>query len=413
MNIPYSPFALVSMAILSDISLILLYRENLLDNNKKLIFSYAFIVLAFTLRTMCLDHVTLDYTDFLSRWVQHFRDNGGFSALSDSIGNYNLPYLYFLALFSYLKIPDLYLIKLLSIIFDIVLAWACMKLCGTISYSKNKKLIVFLVVLLLPTVILNGSYWGQCDSIYVAFGVLSIWLALNNRPVLSVICITLSFAFKLQAVFLMPVFFVLLLSGNIKLRHLPIFPITYIITAIPAILAGRPFADTITLYFNQAGSIGDGLNYNSPSIFAFINNEVNSDLFSKLGIIAAFLFILIIYLWLIRKYNYITPEIILLTSALFCTSIPFLLPHMHDRYFLSADIFSCIIAVTFPKYFPMPILVSFASLLGYHAYLKMTYLLPMHMGSCTIILVLYLLIAEIYLQFKDSFDNNLDFLYFE
>lgn len=412
MNITNSPIILVSMPVLAAVSVILLYRENLLDNNKRLVSSFIFIALAFFLRTLCIDHITLDYTDFLSHWVQYFRDNGGFRALSGSIGNYNLPYLYFLAVFSYFKTPDLYLIKLLSIIFDIILAWACMKLCGTLSYSKNKRLVVFIAVLLMPTVILNGSYWGQCDSIYVAFGVLSIWLAMKGRPVLSVICITLSFAFKLQAVFLMPVFFVLMLSGNIKIRHLPVFPLTYVITAMPAILAGRPFWDTITLYFEQTGSIGDGLNYNSPSIFAFIRGDVNTVILSKFGVFFAFLFIFIIYLWLIRKRKYITHEILLLTSALFCTCIPFLLPHMHDRYFFSADIFSCIVAVIIPKYFPLPILINFASLLGYHAYLKMAYIMPMHIGSCAVVLAIYLLIAELYLKFKDSLDNKSNFCSF-
>ena len=401
MNISGSPMVIIPMSILAVISVLLLYREKLLDNNKRLVFAVVGIVLAFVLRTICINHVTLDYIDFLSHWVQYFRDYGGVSALSDSIGNYNLPYLYFLSLFSYLKIPDLYLIKLLSIIFDIVLAWACMKLCGVISNSKNKKLITFLSILLLPTVILNGSYWGQCDGIYVAFGVLSIWLALDNRPVLSIVCISLSFAFKLQAVFLMPVFFVLMLNGKIKIKHLPVFPVTYIITALPAIFAGRPFLDTITLYFNQTGSIGDGLNYNSPSVFAFIRNASNTEFLSTLGIIFAFLFIFIIYIWLIIKRKYITEKTILLVSALFCTTIPFFLPHMHDRYFFAADIFSFILAVIIPRCYLLPILVSFASLLGYHAYLKMFYILPMNMGSCALIIVISILITEIYSSYKD------------
>ena len=42
---------------------------------------------------------------------------GGFAAVKLPIGNYNAPYLYFLAAISYLPIPDLYLIKLFSILF--------------------------------------------------------------------------------------------------------------------------------------------------------------------------------------------------------------------------------------------------------------------------------------------------------
>ena len=78
--------------------------------------------LAIFLRALALDYQSQDYQIFLSQWAQAFRDNGGFAAVALLIGNYNAPYLYFLAAISYLPIPDLYLIKLFSIFFDVVLA---------------------------------------------------------------------------------------------------------------------------------------------------------------------------------------------------------------------------------------------------------------------------------------------------
>ena len=47
-------------------------------------------------RVLCLDYCSYDYYDFLGPWAAYFRDNGGFAALKDSVGNYNVPYLYFL-----------------------------------------------------------------------------------------------------------------------------------------------------------------------------------------------------------------------------------------------------------------------------------------------------------------------------
>ena len=72
------------------------------------------IGLAIVLRVLCLDHVTYDYRDFLSQWAAFFRDNGGFAAIKQPIGDYNVPYLYFMAAISYLPVPDLYAIKLFS-----------------------------------------------------------------------------------------------------------------------------------------------------------------------------------------------------------------------------------------------------------------------------------------------------------
>ena len=77
-------------------------------------------------------------------------------------------------------------------------------------------------------------------------------------------------------------------------------------------------------------------------------------------------------------------------ALLFAVGIPFLLPHMHDRYFYAADILSLVLAFAMPMLWLAAPLTEFASLLGYHAYLKMRYLLPMRYGSAALILTLAL-----------------------
>lgn len=54
---------------------------------------------------------------------------------------------------------------------------------------------------------------------------------------------------------------------------------------------------------------------------------------------------------------------------------------MHDRYFFVADILTVVLAVSSPVFTPAALCVNFGSLLGYHAYLKMRYLLPMRYGA--------------------------------
>jgi hypothetical protein len=61
-----------------------------------------------------------------------------------------------------------------------------------------------------------------------------------------------------------------------------------------------------------------------------------------------------------------------------------------------ADILTLVFAVTAPRYFPLPLLASFASLLGYHAYLKMRFLMPMSYGATALILVIALVILHIF-----------------
>ena len=385
----------------------LLYRSGLLRSTFSVLLSALLVGAAFGLRIWCLDYETLDYQNFLRVWVDFFRQNGGFAALRYPVGNYNIPYLYFLALFSCLPVNDLYLIKLLSIFFDVLLAWAAMGIVRHMGGSGKAQVGCFFAVLFLPTVVLNGALWGQCDSIYVALALMSIYWALADRPVLSMLAITLSFGFKLQAVFVMPVLAVLWMQGHFKIKHFALFPLFYVLLVLPAVLLGRPFMETLTLYFNQTGSIGSGLNYNSPSIFGIFWYVENEALAAQLAIAAAFVLMLLVLLLCYVNRRRISNRAVLAAAVLLAVGIPFLLPHMHDRYFFAADILTLVLAFSLWQLSPAAALCQFASLLGYHAYLKMRYLLPMYYGSWALIAVLVMTAALLLLELgREKFGNS-------
>lgn len=389
--------AAFGLTLIGAIGLLILWGEGLANNPKNICICAFLLALAMVLRGLAMNYETLDYQNFLSDWVDFFREKGGWSALRYSVGNYNLPYLYFLALFSYMDAPDLHLIKLLSIFFDLILAWGVARLVYRFTSKRSTIMAAFFVTLFLPTVYLNGAVWGQCDSIYAAFAVWSVVFALSDRPALSVISVALSFAFKLQAVFIMPVFLIFIFSKKIKWYHLAIFPLTYFIIVLPAVLQGRPFMDSILLYFNQAGTVGGGLNYNSSSVFAFVpyGAVVDEAFFSKIGIIAAFAFLALLFLhcWLRRES--LDERTLLICSLLISVAVPYFLPHMHDRYFFIADVLSVALAFVLPKLCFVPLGVSFASLLGYHAYLKMQFLLPMSYGAAALLVVIIALLISL------------------
>lgn len=335
---------------------------------------------AVTARALALEFVTDDYTNFLSKWVEYFRANGGFAGFSGEVGNYNVPYLYFLALFSYFDVSDLYLIKILSMVFDIVLAFGMMKLAGVFTASPKKRLAAYLITLLLPTVVMNGAMWAQCDSIYAAFAVLALWRALANKPVSAAVLFALAFAFKLQAVFLLPILLVLVIAKRMKLWHLLVFPLTYVIIILPAVLMGRPLLSTLTLYLSQTGSVGEGLNYNAPSFFAFFTGSEDAYVWSVIGICAAALFVLGILFWVWRKRKNLNNEIILGIALLLVMGVPYLLPHMHDRYFFMADVLALMPAVLYARYFPITVCTSAASLCCYIAYFTGYYVIGLTAG---------------------------------
>ena len=374
-------------------ALLIPWSQGLMDRRKPFFITVFFLAIAFSARAYYFDFTSGDYNTFLVHWVDYYRHSGGFAALDTHVGNYNVPYHYFLAAFSHLDINDLYLIKMVSVAFDVVLAFAVMKLTSVFTASPNRRLAAYLGTLLLPTVLLNGAKWGQCDSIYVAFAALALWLVLSNRPIASMVCIALSFAFKLQAIFIMPLYLVLLFAKRVKIWHFVFFPLTYIALMLPAIFAGRPVKETLLFYLHHATSAGTGLNYNSPSVFALIKNPTSPSSAAAVGIAAAFIFVFAIFTWAWIKRKILNNEALLLIGILFSIGIPFLLPYMHDRYFFMADVLLLVPALLYLGLIPIPILCSAASLICYYNYFKwgVDYI-PLKYGAVAILCALLLVI---------------------
>lgn len=343
----------------------------------------AVLVLALAVRFPMLSHQTYDYQDFLSPWVQFFRENGGFRALRQPLGDYNVPYLYFLAAFSYLPISELYLIKALSLAFDLLLAFTGARLARRVFGGPYAYPAVFSVLLLLPTVVLNGACWGQCDSLYASLTLLALADALEDHPARSVIWLGIAFSFKLQTIFLIPLWCILWYSKRLKFRHLCLFPVSYFAAILPALLLGRPLLSILGVYFQQAGQYHDRLTLNAPSLFALIpyGTEVNADLLAKLGIGAAFLLVLGLLTWLFFYRRRLTAQHILTAALILAIGVPFFLPYMHDRYFFLADALSAVWAVSAYRRAPVPVCVQIASYGGYHAYLTLRYAFPMAWGA--------------------------------
>ena len=393
-------FTAVCLIMIFALALLLLWREKLFESKALFAAAFAFTALALVIRASLLDFESGDYLTFLAPWTQFFRDNGGFAALRYSLGNYNPPYMYFLALFSYFDISELYLIKLLSVLFDVLLAWACMKLLGLYTGSRAKLLGVFLAVLFLPTVVINGAYWAQCDSIYAFFGIYALYLGLRGRGCASMVSLAACLAFKLQAVFIIPVFFILLLAKKLRWRQLLVFPAAYIVFMLPALLAGRPFVETMTLYFAQAGTVGDAMNYNAPSLTSMFQWSGNTESWSTLLIAAAFALVLASYAVAAVKRRELDDTVFLGFALLLAMGIPYLLPHMHDRYFFISGVLALVLAFRDRRFFPIPLLAELASLHCYYAYFVRYYLVHPRIGGIFMLIALLLTAAYIIVHMR-------------
>ena len=107
--------------------------------------------------------------------------------------------------------------KIVSIVFDFVLAVTIGLFVCSFAYPKERKsleqklisygfVIPYGAVLFTPTVFINSGIWGQCDVIYSTFVILALYKLYHKKYLPAFILLGVGFAFKLQAVFVLPLF---------------------------------------------------------------------------------------------------------------------------------------------------------------------------------------------------------------
>ena len=119
------------------------------------------------LRIAMLEHQSADYQAFLHAWVSQIRPLSFQQAMLETDSNYTVIYRYIVFLISRMPVSDLYIYKAVSIAFDILLAYAVMRLYEMSEPQRGyiKALAFYFLTLSLPTVIINGAcllYTSRC-----------------------------------------------------------------------------------------------------------------------------------------------------------------------------------------------------------------------------------------------------------
>ncbi len=358
-----------------------------------LLFIFASVAALICIRVSLLSFASRDYNVFLSVWLEKMRGYEGFEALRAKIGDYNMPYLYFLFILSKLNLNDLVIIKWFSCIFDFVCAFFIMKCVEEKSENKLLRYGAFIVALATPTILMNSAYWGQCDSILAAFCIASFYFILKGKGKWATVMFGLAFSFKLQAIFILPAFIVAVILKRIKLKDLLLFPFTFIATLLPAIMVGRPIKDTIGIYFLQTSQYPE-LTLNAPSIFQFVSKKADFETFNFFGIMLAGLAaITLIYVCFYFKDKIGVKQLVSIfyLSALL---LPFLLPRMHERYFFIGDMMGVIFLFYNPSKWYLPLMSIFASYNACANYLSGGNLLIEQKYTAIMLLITIILLAK-------------------
>lgn len=319
-------------------------------------------------RLVLFDIVSGDYLDFLQHWYNELAAVPGFGALGQSVGNYNVPYLYLMKLMTVLPMRDLHAIKLVSGVFDLFAAAVMGGIVWRQTGNKTYALGAYAVTLLAPTVVLNGAAWAQCDIIYSLFLLLCVGAFLKERPLSAAVWFGVAFSFKLQAVFLLPLLVWMWIAKRIKIRHLLAIPAVYFILLIPAWIAGRPLGELLRIYADQTSAYETRLSMNYPNLYTFISGQYVEE-FSTAGILMTVCVVGLMVYFMYSTAAHPTPNLIVTFALLSAMTIPFFLPFMHDRYGFVADVLVILYLFMRPARWPAAIGFTLISLCAYAPFL--------------------------------------------
>jgi Gpi18-like mannosyltransferase len=302
---------------------------------------------------------------FNLKWYQILVENGVANTLASNFTNYSPAYTYLLAIASLTRsfIPPLVAVKLIPTFFDMVSAFLISKIVKTKYPQGNMPFLAASLYLTAPTIVLNSTYWGQADSLYVAFLLLCVYCLLINKTTAAMFAMGIAFSIKAQAIFIAPLILVLVLQGKIPWKLILVPPLVYILTALPVILLGRDILDVLSVYTNQASTYNI-LSVNAPNPYILFSRE-SYLLIMPYGLT---LTAILITCWIYSTYNAKTvsgPKSIILVATISTALLPFLLPKMHDRYFYPTDVLSIVLAFFMPELWFIPVLyqiISFSSI---------------------------------------------------
>lgn len=369
-----------------------------------LLFILCLFFFAFMIRWKLMPIESADYWGFLKDWMEQIREGGGFRSLDHQISNYTSPYMYIMCLVSYISKNDLYALKMVSVIFDYAASVAVFLIIHQISRNVRRSILGMAAILLSPAVILDGAYWCQCDIIYTTFILYALYHFFRNDSETCLILVGISFAFKLQALFIVPFLLIMWLKNRtIKLNHFVWIPIVYVLSAVPAWLFGRSFKELMLIYFDQSGTYPWGtLEY--PNIYALLG-EAMPDMRHAAEVSGAGVFLTIILLGGIAYYLYtkdvnLTDEL-LVTLALFTVALAvYCLPHMHDRYGFLIDLLAVVYGMLNARRLPVMCGFFVVSIVSFMPYLIAVHIVPIQYVALVLLGLIIYVGYDLYRQIK-------------
>lgn len=357
------------------------------------------VLLALLLRYTLRGIQTSDFDYFFNDWYSKIQA-GGIKSIGENISNYPPVYLYLLYLVSVI-FPTIWkstAVKIPSVVADLICAWYVFRIVRLKISKGPAASLAALIFLFAPTVVLNGAAWGQIESIYTAALLACLYYLLRKKNWLACIAFGIAFSIKLQSIYLAPLLLALWLRKELSFKHLLAIPAVYLVSILPAWIAGRPILELLTIYTSQVSGY-EGLVHNATSLYTWLPNADFNTWYVPGLILAGAICLMYIYSILKGRVESLAPYLITLALASLLI-VPFFLPKTHDRYFFPAEAVSIIFGFYYPQFFFVPILINLTSFFIYQPYLFNVDVFPQPILTLAmfvaIIIVLWQMIVQLY-----------------
>lgn len=376
-------------------------------------------IIALGIRMLELDHISGDARSCLLKWLNEIIENGRIWSISKPIGDYNFPYLYLMVIISYLPFNHLYEIKAISIIFDYLMAFAIAILTYNLTNKNEKKsAIAYCIAISMPTVILNSSWWGQCDSIYSFFAILSINYLIKQDYKKSILLLGVSFAFKLQAIFLFPLYAFVWAASNkkkFKFYYFFIVLIPIIIAGIPPMLLGRSPQNTYNIYISQTKENGKYVTMNIFNYYTLASDVNKGQILAtgnfgldNSGFIYLAIILLSVFIYELKNKQEMDGKKIIMMAIWSIIAIIFFLPRMHDRYLYIAEILAIVYTMMSPKKFSVLLILESIATVNYIKIYKNTIFTPKILALLYLLSMILIILDIILTERKQKNEENIN-----
>lgn len=323
---------------------------NLMQDHLQYVFAAACLLAGVGIRVSLGNVVSADYVGFLKPWYEQIKEYG----ITEQVGNYNLLYQFVIFIFARTGAAPMLAYKLFSASFDFLLSLAAGQIVrNAVDAEKGWK------------------------------GILALYCLQRERYSVSFLLLGIAFAFKLQAVFFLPIFvFVYFVRKKFSIAYFALVPAAMIGLSLPVIVMGRRnLFEVFRVYWDQTSAF-EKMACNYPSVWMLLCDPGSAEQYQYFKPIAMMMTVVALGLlaicFLRRSYSLNQRNLYYRALLMTYTCVLFL-PSMHERYSFPYEILAMIVAVLLPRTIPLCIGLLCISMRTYGSFLfavpiNMTYL---------------------------------------